>query len=126
MSNYQQMIEVLTNSYVATLDKSQDEQEWLENEILTRLKSKSSRGIKFSSLRIAFVDVIRPAFNEETPCLMENRDPIKAYAESAAIEEYLSTIQYDLMRHCVILERALALSAVANPTYERSSTGEWV
>lgn len=126
MKNHQQMIEDLTESYVAMLDKNQDEQEWLENEVLTRIKSKSSRGIKFSSVCGAFIDVIRPAFNEETPWVMENRDPLNAYAESAAIEEYLSTIQYDLMRHCVILERALSLSAAANPTFEHSSTGEWV
>lgn len=125
MKNHQQMIEDLTESYVAILDKSQDEQEWLENEVLTRLKTKS-RGVKFNALRGAFIDVIRPAFSEETPRVMENRDPINAYAESAAIEEYLSTIQYDLMRHCVILERALSLSAAANPTYERMGTGEWV
>lgn len=126
MKNHQQMIEDLTESYVAMLDKNQDEQEWLENEVLTRIKSKSSRGIKFSSVCGAFIDVIRPAFNEETPWLMENRDPLNAYAESAVIEEYLSVVQYELMRHCVILERALSLSAAANPTFEHSSTGEWV
>ncbi|GKX40313.1 hypothetical protein [Pectobacterium versatile] len=125
MSNYQQMIDDLVEAYESRLAKSQDEQEWVENEVLTRLNSKS-RGIKFNALRGAFIDIIRPVFSEETPCLMQDRDPITAYAESAVIEEYLSGVQYDLMRHCVILERALSVSAAANPTYERLSSGGWV
>ncbi|MFW5410743.1 hypothetical protein B7L51_019270 [Pectobacterium brasiliense] len=124
MKTHQQMIEDLTESYVAMLGKNQDEQEWLENEVLKRLKTKS-RGIKFNSLRNALNDVIRAAFSEEVSWLTD-RHPVNAHTDSAAFEEYLSGVQYDLMRHCVILERALALSAAANPTYERLSTGEWV
>lgn len=125
MSNYPQMIENLTESYVAMLNKSQDEQEWLENEVLTRMKTKS-QGIKFNDLRGALTDVIRPAFNEETPWFHKYVHPLNEYADSSAFEEYLSGVQYDLMRHCVILERALSLSAAANPTYEQLGTGEWV
>lgn len=124
MSNYQQMIEDLTESYVAMLDKNQDEQEWLENEVLTRLKTQS-RGIKFNSLRNALNDVIRAAFSEEVPW-MAGRHPVNAHTDSAAFEEYLSGVQYDLMRQCVILERALSLSSAANPAYERDCFGEWV
>ncbi|GKW21868.1 hypothetical protein PEC302107_35970 [Pectobacterium araliae] len=125
MSNYQQMIEDLVEAYESRLAASQDEQEWVENEVLTRLKSKSL-GVKFNDLRNALTNVIRPAFSEEAPWPSGNGNPLHAYAESSAFEEYLSGVQYDLMRHCVILERALAVSAAANPSYEQLSTGEWV
>ncbi|WP_225182136.1 hypothetical protein [Pectobacterium aroidearum] len=125
MSNYQQMIEDLVEAYESRLAASQDEQEWVENEVLTRLKTKS-RGIKFNDLRGALTDAIRRAFSDEVPCRVEGSNPLNAYADSDAFEQYLSGVQYDLMRHCVILERALSLSAAANPTYERLSTGEWV
>ncbi|MEQ9887641.1 hypothetical protein ABRP55_13940 [Pectobacterium zantedeschiae] len=125
MSNYQQMIEDLVEAYESRLAASQDEQEWVENEVLTRLKIKS-RGIKFNDLRGALTDVIRAAFSDEAPWLAEGSNPLNAYADSDTFEQYLSDVQYDLMRHCVILERALSLSAAANPTYERLSTGEWV
>lgn len=125
MSNYQQMIEDLTESYVAVLDKNQDEQGWVENEVMNRLKS-AALGINFNDVRGSLDVVIRKSFSQEVSGLREGRDPIYAYFCSPAVEEFLSGIQYDLMRHCVILERALALSAAANPTYERLSTGEWV
>ncbi|PXB01165.1 hypothetical protein [Pectobacterium carotovorum] len=124
MKTHQQMIEDLTESYVAMLDENQDEQEWLENEVLTRLKTKS-RGIKFNDLCGAIEDVIKKSFCQEVPWISESH-PFRAYVDSAAFEEYLSDVQYDLMRHCIILERALALSAAANPTYERDCFGEWV
>ena len=124
MSNYQQMIEDLVEANESRLAASQDEQEWVENEVLTRLKTKS-RGIKFNDLRGALTDAIRRAFSDEVPCRVERSNPLNAYADSDAFEQYLSGVQYDLMRHCVILERALSLSAAATPTYERLSTGEW-
>ncbi|MEH2922387.1 hypothetical protein ACFFL1_06000 [Samsonia erythrinae] len=123
--NYQQMIEDLVESYESLLSSDPDEQEWLENEVMTRLNSKAL-GINFDGLRGALTDVSRKAFSQEARGLVEGRDPLDAYFYSSAVEEYLSGVQCDLMRQCVILERALALSAAANPTYERLSTGEWV
>ncbi|MEI7410103.1 hypothetical protein [Pectobacterium aroidearum] len=124
MKTHQQMIEDLTESYVAMLDKNQDEQEWLENEVQCRLNNKY-RCIKFNALSGAIEDVIKLSFCQEVPWISESH-PVRGYVDSAAFEEYLSGVQYDLMRHCVILERALALSAAANPTYERDCFGEWV
>ncbi|WP_264041458.1 hypothetical protein [Pectobacterium carotovorum] len=124
MKTHQQMIEDLTESYVAMLDKNQDEQEWLENEVQCRLNNKY-RCIKFNDLSGALEDVIKKSFCQEAPWI-SGAHPVSAYVDSEAFVEYLNGAQYELMRHCVILERALALSAAANPTYERLSTGEWV
>ncbi|MEL7628747.1 hypothetical protein AAGW04_07045 [Pectobacterium aroidearum] len=125
MKTHQQMIEDLTESYVAMLDKNQDEQEWLENEVLSRLNDKY-RCIKFNDLSGALEDVIKKSFCQEAPWVAYGMHPVPAYVDSEAFVEYLNGVQYDLMRHCVILERALSLSAAANPTYEHLSTGEWV
>lgn len=124
MRTHQQMIEDLTESYVAMLDKNQDEQEWLENEVLCRLNNKY-RCIKFNDLSGALEDVIKKSFCQETPWISESH-PVRAYVDSEAFVEYLNSVQYELMRHCIILERALELSAAANPTYERDCFGEWV